>query len=447
MNTKKRNLATIILAILCAITLAIGVSFVMPKTGNLNANAATIDITPSYAYDNSKTVTHNIAGGDTGYTPTDIAYTAMTGSSNITFTTGTGTSPLLTMHNNVSAIDADAMFVVFSMNVAVPAGGKIKVKYQFDLSVGKAAGSIDAGSHFCAEFFHFGTGDEDTGENLVDVTTLSFSTTSSSGGKSVVRLDGGLPTSVFSCSVCGSANADNPSINRGTASYPNLGNVISGCDPVQRGSYTTAEITYENTTNTNKVYKEYFGYFGMASTATSACHILWSELQVNTLQAEFEKISKPATSVDNYTYDGTDKTFTVTGIDAAKTALVKAEKTALDGTKTTLYEYTNYPQSPIASTGTNPLVGNQCKFTDAGIYTLSFRPVGAVWADTLDTTAYEIKFYIFPKVVVKPTVATGDLNGKTYNASSQTFSLTLAGGLTSSTWPSYINIDSTKGGN
>ncbi|MDE7265630.1 MAG: hypothetical protein K2N52_05090, partial [Clostridia bacterium] len=85
--------------------------------------------------------------------------------------------------------------------------------------------------------------------------------------------------------------------------------------------------------------------------------------------------------------------------------------------------------------------------TDAGIYTLSFRPVGAVWADTLDTTAYEIKFYIFPKVVVKPTVATGDLNGKTYNGSSQTFSLTLAGGLTSSTWPSYINIDSAKGGN
>ncbi|MDE6868303.1 MAG: hypothetical protein K2J83_04085, partial [Clostridia bacterium] len=428
-------------AILCC-------AFIAPKTGNISAKAATVDINPSVVYDNSTTVSYNIPGGDTATTPTTVAYTNMTGSNNVNVAPNNGLiNPVMRMNNNFSAIDADAGFTAFYMSVSVPAGAKLTVQYKFDMSLGKATDSVDGSSHYGAEFFHFGTGDDVTGENPVDITTLSFATTASSGGASVIRLDGGNPTSVFSCSLAFTSNQGNPAMHKGMAYYPNIGSAVNGCDPIHSGSYTTAEITYENTTNSNKVYKEYFGLFGMASTASGSCHIFWTELNLTVEKAEFEKVSKPSYGVDNYTYDGTDKTFTVTGIDAAKTALVKAEKTALDGTKTTLYEYTNYPQSPIASTGTNPLVGNQCKFTDAGIYTLSFRPVGAVWSDTLDTTAYEIKFYIFPKTVVKPTVATADLNGKTYNASSQTFSLTLAGGLSASTWSSYINIDSTKGGN
>lgn len=440
-RVKKFTLLTLVLTLLC--TAILGCAFLLPKnTQPITAHAAgVVDVTPTIAYDNTKTKMHNIAGGMNNVTPADLPYSSMTGSSNMYVQAGAN-SPF-GFRNLGSTIDLDAAFVVFSMNVTVPAGGKITVQYKFDMNIGKATDGTDSGSHFAAELFHFGTCDA-AGNNPVNVASLSFATSSTSAAYSALRLDGSFPTTVYSCPQYGGLVS---ATHKNTQMYPSLGSAVSGCDPVGTGSYTTNEITYVNDTNTNKVYKEFFGYSGIASSAQGCCHIFWTDLNISTEKAEFEKTAKPtASGVTSRDYDGTAKTFNLSGLNS-KVALVKATKTKLDGTDTTLYEYTNWPATPKTETGTNPISGtNQCSFTDAGKYTLSFRPLGAVWTGTLDSTAVDIEFYVLPKKVNKPAVAAGDVSGKTYNGSAQTYTLSMTGGITAANWSQYINIDTAQGG-
>ena len=428
----------------------------MPKTDKISADAAgTLDIQPAFVYDNSKTKTHSILGGSTGNTPVDIAYASMGGSSNVTVNANNQNgSCFYSIYENKSTLNADIGFIVFSANVTVPAGGVITVQYKFDLAAGKAACSSDAGSHFAAELYHFGSSDpinDSNNSNPVDVSTLTFATGSTSAAYSAIRLDGTFPTTIFNCPIGPTSDNDNPAIHQNTASYGNLGTTLpggagnGGTATVEAGTFTTSEITYTNTASTSKTFKEYFGYACLISSATSSCHIGWSELSINTEKAEFTKISKPTTSVVSKNYSGSAQSFVISGL-TAKTELVKVTKTALNGSETTVYSHNFYSDVTTPDTGINPLSGNTCQFTDAGKYKLSFRPNGAVWSDTKDSAAHEITFYILPKVITKPTVATADVNGKTYSGAEQTFTLSMSGGLTGANWSDYIDIDSAKGG-
>ena len=399
---------------------------------------------------------HNEHGGYVAAVPSSVTYGGFNGgddgsglnvANNLSFMYQTNAGNMyITIHNNKSSLDMDMGFVEFTLNVTVPAGAKVKVKYKFDVTAFKSACSSDASSHYCAEFFHYGTGVNGDGANPVTIASQSFATSSSSGANSQIRLDGGLPTYVYSDSVSG-----DPSLNAShiKATYPNHGGFVSGCESAKTGTYTTTEITYENTSSTNKSYKEYFGFMGCTAMASGSCHMLDAQVDITPVQVEFEKVAKPAVSgLDNYTYDGAQKTFTVSGIDATKTKLVKAVKTGLDGVDSTIYEYDYSADSVI--TGTNPITGNQCKFTDAGVYTLSFRHKGAIWSDSAaspSTSAYDLKLYIFPKKVNKPTVAAADASGKTYGGTAQTFTLSMSGGLTATNWSDYISIEAAKGGN
>ena len=456
-QAKRVGLFTFILLFLC--TAVLGCAFLLPKKQTpLTAHAATVDVQPGMTMVSQNR--HNVRGGTDNngnyyINPTNVTYGGFNGGddgsglnipNNLQLNVGTNPgSQLITIRNIRSTLDFDIAFVEFTMNVTVPAGGKVTVKYKFDATASKSADSIDGASHFAAELFHFGTGANGDGANPVTVSSLALEPSGGGGANSVMRLDGGGPTHIHSCS----GNISNIGVNSSHTPVTSFGTPTS-YSPAQ-GTYTTTAITYTNNSNASKTYKEYFGFMGSASPATDCCHIFMTTLNITPVQVEYEKISKPAVSgADSQNYDGSQKTFNISGIDATKTKLVKVTKKGLDGQDTTLYEFDPFTgTSGTVISGTNPLTGGQCKFTDAGIYTFSFRPLGAIWADSLpnpSTAPYDLKLYIFPKKVNKPTVAAADANGKDYTGAAQTFTLAMSGGLTSANWSQSISIDTNKGG-
>jgi len=452
-QAKKVGLFTLIMLFFC--TVILGCAFLLPKNGDkLTAHAATIDVQPTITSLNRGYLTTpgGMVGGITNPNPATVSYSDLsTTSTNMNIALSSTMNKYVYMNNVHSTLDFDMAFLEFSMNVTVPAGGKITVQYKFDVTARKATDSTDGTSIFCAEFFHFGTGNKTTGVSPVDVSTLSFSTSSQSNSYSQIRVDGSYPTSVFGCSLSG--DGGNIS-NHSGAVYPNMGSSVSGCAADSTGTYTTADIVYENDTANSITFKEYFGFMGCGGRASGSCHIFYSQVDVTTEKAEFEKVEKPQTlGADEYTYEkGVDRTFNITNFNASKSALYKVVRTDLAGNDTTLYEYDTVNKT--VTTGTNPLSSNSCIFSDVGKYTLSFKPTGAVWKDTLKTDSFDLHFYILPKKLAKPTVATSDASGKPYTGAEQIFTLTMSSPITASNWKDLIKTtysttgvsDKTNGG-
>ncbi|MDE7453381.1 MAG: hypothetical protein K2N22_03130 [Clostridia bacterium] len=452
MKTKNRNLLTVILALLCAVLFAVGVSFALPKNSKpITANAADAksDINPTIDPITQKK--HNETGGwidanaAYGKNPESVAYGDFNEKGNLSILCSPNpTAPYIQISNTNSTLDMDMGFVEFSMNVLVPAGAKVTAKYTFNINLRKIADGDKATSLFSAEFYHFGTGNESDGKNPEDTSKMSFYPSNSvPHAKSQRRLDGGTPTDKVPCvlkpNTYGEYNSDH-----GGFTYYDVATSATkteNCVPDLTAEYSTDEIVYNNTSNETKTYKEYFGFMACTGIATGACHILDARVNI-TPQVNYEKVNVPSSDAPSKTYSGEAQNFTIKDY-TEKTELIKVVRKDIKGVDTTLYTKTDGGE-----TGTNPISGNSCSFTEVGKYSLYFKPKSARWKDTLGEEERTLDLYVLPKFIKVPTVANNDTTGKTYNGEEQTFNVRGAGPnvLAAADWKTYINIDTDKDG-
>ncbi|MDE7265309.1 MAG: hypothetical protein K2N52_03445, partial [Clostridia bacterium] len=122
MKIQKRNIATVILAILCAITLAIGVSFVMPKTEAKSANAA------SYNTADLKIDTGSVQGQYYSAYAGNVSNSSLSPG---TLPTGTvtATDTSVTFAESSSNKNAKAAYFEFKVGINVPAWQEYEVSF------------------------------------------------------------------------------------------------------------------------------------------------------------------------------------------------------------------------------------------------------------------------------------------------------------------------------
>ncbi|MDE7453564.1 MAG: hypothetical protein K2N22_04065, partial [Clostridia bacterium] len=135
MKTKSRNLLTVILAVLCAVAVAIGVGFMLPKNQK-TASAATN--TPKVTFGSAQFV-HSTAKPNSSTTPISAA------PSHITYTAGTDS-----ISANITGGQYSSLSVPMTLNVKVPAYTVYKIKMSYTLTLtgpnGREAGLLDVWS-------------------------------------------------------------------------------------------------------------------------------------------------------------------------------------------------------------------------------------------------------------------------------------------------------------
>ncbi|MDE7181825.1 MAG: hypothetical protein K2O41_02175, partial [Clostridia bacterium] len=145
MKLKKRNLLTVILSVLCAVLLAVGISFVLPKNEVKTAHAAV----------NQPQIDFGAVGyfvdGAPGSTFADVAYSSLsfgsaTGITNYTTTTGTTGSIGVTL-TKVDGIVHRAAVTPVIIKVKIPAYTVYTVKYTATLN--NATGAHGKDNAFC----------------------------------------------------------------------------------------------------------------------------------------------------------------------------------------------------------------------------------------------------------------------------------------------------------
>ena len=376
MKIKKRNLLTVILALLCTIALALGVSFVMPKVEKINADAATYPV-------NQSVFTGNVVGKYTvaNQNPT-INYATLSAANSsyatITFSGGSGTMSASSVKS--SNAYGYAGYLTFEAAIVVPANTEYKVSYVFDLSI-TATKSGTTAAALCTEILYFG--DSESGGSDKS-STLSFhcSNATCSATYSVGRLGGTVP---YSDST--------------TVSIP--------------------EITYTNNTDSDKTCTAYFGYYnGNNYNGASGSMIVTSNLSL-TSETVVVNAVEPAVSgsaIFTETYTGSPIDFNLpynhTLVDP-----VDVDGVALDGLALA---------TPVSMANINLATGVFSP-TLAGVYTVTFAlnstalADGITWSDG-STDPKTITYTVTRKEYTVPTISDSD-SGKIYRGTDYYFDL------------------------
>ncbi|MDE7453642.1 MAG: hypothetical protein K2N22_04465 [Clostridia bacterium] len=350
MKIKSRNLLTVILAMLCAVAVAIGVSFALPEKEAITADAAAIPVRQStFAITDGPKVS---AVGSNA-----VRYYSNFGALNSGYGSASASGGIGSMSGKTvksSSASSVGYYVAFTATIDVPKYTEYKVKYKFTISV---SGSVSGSSSPYAggEILYFGDSESGGSDKSTSVTFGSHNggSTYSIGGKWVISPGSGSAT-------------------------------------VQ-----TSQITYTNSTNADKTCVAYFGCFTNAGASGGSAK---NSATVNFSGGEEVITEQLSVTVDKTTdeYDPTGNVFAFT---------FDQNKVALDSlTYTDATSATSTPSSTIDSLG-------NCMLTDGvGTYDFVFDIInGGAWDNNplnIDQGTYTITVTITPKKLAVPTIAT-----------------------------------------
>ncbi|MCM1236614.1 MAG: hypothetical protein NC489_41585, partial [Ruminococcus flavefaciens] len=385
MKTRSRNLITVILALLCAVAVAIGIGFVLPKSAGIVAKAAAPQSTFTKTFEGY----YSLSGSNNANTYSNFTSSNSNISSNSNFTTGSMSITTTKISNKVSGRG----YISFKADISVPAYTEYKITYEFTHHFERTRTST-TGASTISDFVYFGHS-ENGGFDRSSSLTYSVSTTLSSGySQSFIPENGGSVTRVNTVTI-------NP-------------------------------ITYTNDTNTAKTCTAYFGFYtasGYCGSSVGNLKVVAS-LDLNSETVTITKLDPPSSSSNTSIYDGNAKTFnysyytTSDWSNAYKNLEVDTTVEALDydgGTiASSTYSIGNLDASnvPMSSTGIFTA-------TEAGKYKLSFNLTSAAisngicWFDG-STAAKTLSFEIKRKSLTLPSV-TAAIQSQTYDPSGCNF--------------------------
>ena len=142
MKIKSRNLLTAILALLCAVTVALGVSFALPKNEIKSAVAATA--TPTLMFGSEK-FWHIYAINTAGGFPVTVSYrndmsTTNTCSQNFGLTTNANSVSAKVEYSSIHVTTANVIPVILNLKVPAYTAYTVDMTYAFAMSSGNGRG-------------------------------------------------------------------------------------------------------------------------------------------------------------------------------------------------------------------------------------------------------------------------------------------------------------------
>ncbi|MDE7452813.1 MAG: hypothetical protein K2N22_00205 [Clostridia bacterium] len=367
MKTKNRNLLTVILALLCTVAVAIGVSFALPEKESITADATAIPIRKSTFSDTFSG--QSVGGYDlhparslSDFAGADPTYGSCSFGGGAGTMSASGAMPL-TAHHSV------AYYISFKAEIKVPKYTQYKVTYKFDIDVsGSTSGNTNPKAG--VEILYFGNSESGGSDKS---STVSFS------------YNMGATDSIGNaqCSVKGGGSAG--------------------------GTVFTPEITYTNNTSVDKTCTAYFGFYCNGTCAGNGGKIQYIANVNGSEKVTTEKLSVTVDKTTDEYDDSTGNTFTFT---------YDKNKVTLDS-----LTYTDTAGSSSALSNTLDSAG-KCTLTDgAGTYSFVFDIInGGAWnndPDNLDQSTYTITVTITPKKLDVPTITVP----QEYSGSALTFVL------------------------
>ncbi|MDE7453485.1 MAG: hypothetical protein K2N22_03665 [Clostridia bacterium] len=375
MKTKNRNLLTVILAMLCAVAIALGVGFVLPEMENISANAAAPTITWAAAAPASVTSTTSQLGCYQKQV-TSNSYWAINemGTPNSSYGTCSLNPNYSTANGNPVAKatlartiyeknTATPQYVHFKYTITIPAYTKYSVTYSIYIYNYATASSSSATGYGWEDFYWYGETDT--------ASTIHFG-----------RCNDGSEVS-YSGTYVQRVHAH---AKRNTAAT-NSANITS---------------TYDNNTALAKTFTGYCGFFANCNYGSSYKYKYDAYATVTpgapTLLATYGP-KKPTCAANTKTYNGSLQSFAIS--DIGSSTLVSVEQT-VGGNINILYSNTGTG----AVIGTNPISGSNFNVTNAGVYKLQFKRDSAAtaWNDG-DTNQYcYVTVTMNPKAIAVPSV-------------------------------------------
>ncbi|MDE6105236.1 MAG: hypothetical protein K2G38_06120, partial [Clostridia bacterium] len=394
MNLKtKRNLLTVILAVLCAVLLAVGVSFVLPKN---EVNTAYAD--PAPTYDTPKIVGIG-ARSNTGSTGIDYSSCGAGAGDMSATVTSTATEQSVSIKETALSNNNTTCFYEFYVKVDVPANTKYVVDYKFSLSITNSA--------------------------ITDYTTECMGNPGNPGGNcngasvtlySLYKSADGADGDAAGLKVWIDVPDNSGALGGSDAKY--LCHVKS-CDGTNKcgdsnGTDKTDTLTFNNTTSDKVTYsRKYIAYLGCyaAQPMQHANHQFESKIKLTVTNTK--TTAAPTAAVTELTYTGSQLTFEST----YNHDMVEAYK--VEGT-----DFNGDTISSISMTDFDDTLG-KFKPTLAGKYTVTYRlkpdevTNGAKWSD--NTTADKtLEFTVKRKAISVPAVLNST---QTYKAAEYEFGL------------------------
>ena len=357
MKLKKRNLLSVILCVLCAVLLAVGIGFMLPKNEVKSANAAAVAV-------NKTTYTQTFAGqhhtlsdnpdrskSQFGDIDTDWGDISLTDNGN-----GGCTVASSKTQNSASV----ANYLAFKAEIVVPANTEYKIKYTCVNKIDRYCLVSGSEGHLAGCVLYFGSSADTplAGQDHSDDVTYKIYAASTPYSKSY------LGTAIIE------AQSESKDI----------------------------EVTYTNDTSSDKTFTAYFGYLGNSGRSGGANPTkVWGTSTLTI--SEKVKPEKLTVEVDKEsdTYDPDNGCNFNFDYDMAKVELSSVTFTPFGGTATNYYNGTG--ASPIDTAG-------DCNLTDAGTYVFSFDILnGGVWnTDTNDQSTKKITVTVDRKRIAVPTV-------------------------------------------
>ncbi|MDE6868604.1 MAG: hypothetical protein K2J83_05655, partial [Clostridia bacterium] len=393
MKIHKRNIATIILAIFCALALALGVSFVLPASGNI-ADAAVSENEVTYSANELLQYYNPTSGNNLTSIPYSSFGAVNTARGTCTFDSENARvdiSRTVAFHQTVG-------YASFTAEIVVPALTEYKVDFSYSVYL-KRSGTSQSATVSGDVYFYGDTGSDPTASDKSNI---------------MLFVDG--PQDYIVGSYVTAIN--NTAVTR-TGTIPT--------------------VTLTNETNDAVIYYAFFGFCAYTPAGTAATNNFTSYLEMSD-DITVTAIDVPTVDRISSTYTGSDINFNIQNWDTQRVVLTKATRQKLSGGVETLYQYDNVNSNVIS--GANPLSpGGVMTVTDVGTYTLYFdilNNCGAVWdSATNDQATKPVTFKVEPKKIDKPTIGTND---KPYSGSELSFAL--SSNISLAEWSTYIQFDS-----
>ncbi|MDE6868135.1 MAG: hypothetical protein K2J83_03200, partial [Clostridia bacterium] len=374
MKIHKRNIATIILAILCAIALIICVSFAAPKSTTKSVNATTTTISPEIVINDADS-RYYTKTGTTAYNT--LNYSAMS-TANAGGVAVTSTADTINISETTAAKPTQAAYISFNIKVNVPAHTEYTVKFYFSLTVVR-------------------------GGTVVSSSTLSVASTCL-----YYLPNGGYVTTI------------NNGTGAGALAFAKTSTAISSIH-TPASATGDQEIVFTNNSSTPQDITSHgaFGFFGCSQTATSSPHQTVSDLVItdSTLEQEVKfGIPTPTATKTQDIYTGSPLAFPIE-YDDSNSYIDSVTGTDFYGTAISI------------SLSDIDLATGTFKPTLAGTYIVKFKLTqsnindGYDWLDGVAGTAEQsLTFTVKQKSLTVPTLQnttqTYDPNGCNFGVSS-----------------------------